>query len=247
MKTWYEDDDFWRTMAPALFAQRRWEDASLEVDGVLRLTEIPAGSRVLDLCCGPGRHCLELARRGFQVTAVDRNAEYLDCARIQAEKEDLEIEFIQEDMRRFRRPSAFYLALSLYTSFGYFKDPQEDVRVIENLWASLKPGGKLVMEMMGREVLTRVFRERDWQPVEDGGFFLEERKPSLDWTWMNNRWILVKDGAVKKFQISHRVYGAADLTRVLHASGFGMVDLYGSLQGSHYDHVAKRLVVAAIK
>lgn len=247
MKTWHEDDEFWRTMAPYLFDRRRWENASGEIEGILELTEVPPKALALDLCCGPGRHSLEMARRGFRVTGVDRNSDYLDQARSQAEKEALEIEFVQEDMRRFRRSSAFHLALSLYTSFGYFRDPQEDVKVIENLWASLKPGGKLVMEMMGREVLTRVFRERDWQPVEDGGFFLEERKPSPDWTWMNSRWILVKDRTIKEFQISLRIYGAADLTRVLHTSGFGRVDLYGSLQGLQYDHTAKRLVVVAIK
>lgn len=247
MKVWHEDDDFWRTMAPCLFARERWEGTSAEVDEVLRLTEVPPGSRVLDLCCGLGRHSLEMARRGFRVTAVDRTAEYLDRAKAQAEAEGLEIEFVQEDMRQFRRPSAFHLALNLYTSFGYFQDPQEDWKVAQGLCASLKPGGKLVMEMMGREVLARIFRERDWRSTEDGGFVLEERKPSPDWTWMDNRWILVKDGKVKEFHISHRLYGASDLAGLLRECGFGDVRLFGSLEGTPYDHTAKRLVVLAVK
>jgi SAM-dependent methyltransferase len=247
MKDWHQDDDFWQTMAPYLFSHKRWEEASGEIDEVLRLTQIPAGSRVLDLCCGPGRHSLELARRGFRVTAVDRSAEYLDRAGVRAEEEGLEIEFVQEDMRRFQRPSAFHLALNLYTSFGYFKDPQEDWRVGQNLCASLKPGGKLVMEMMSREVLTRIFRERDWQPTDDGGFFLEERKPSPDWTWMDNRWILVKDGQVEEFHISLRLYGASELAALLRKCGFGDVKLFGSLGGTPYDHTAKRLAILAVK
>ncbi|KPL18091.1 MAG: hypothetical protein AMJ92_09640 [candidate division Zixibacteria bacterium SM23_81] len=247
MKTWHEDDEFWRTMAPALFARRHWEDASLEVDGVLRLTEIPAGSRVLDLCCGPGRHSLELARRGFQVTAVDRNTEYLDRAKIQAEKEALEIEFVQEDMRRFRRSSAFHLALNLYTSFGYFEDPQEDLQVAENLSASLKSGGKLIMEMMGREVLARIFRERDWRHTDEGDFLLEERQISPDWTWMENKWILIKNQKIRAFQLSLRLYGASDLAQLLRESGFPDVRQFGSLQGTPYDHTAKRLVILAVK
>ena len=247
VRVWHEDDDFWRTMAPYLFAKRRWEDAPTEIDWLLQLADISPPSGVLDLCCGLGRHALELARRGFRVTAVDRNAEYLAQARTQAEKEGLEVEFVQEDMRRFRRSSAFHLALNLYTSFGYFEDPQEDRQVAQNLYASLKPGGNLVMEMMGREVLTRIFRDRDWQPTDDGGFLLEERQPSSDWTWMNNRWILVKKGEVKEFNISHRIYGGADLARVLLESGFQKVMLFGDLQGSPYDHKAKRLTALAFK
>lgn len=247
MKVWHEDKDFWRTMAPYLFATERWEEAPREVDAVLRLAEVPVGSQVLDLCCGTGRHSLELARRGFQVTAVDRNSEYLNRARAQARKEGLEIEFAHEDMRWFQRPSAFRLAINLYTSFGYFEDPQEDLRVAQNLCTSLMPSGKLVMEMMGREVLARIFRKRDWQPTEDGGFFLEERKPSPDWTWMDNRWILVKGGKIKEFHISLRLYGASELALLLRRCGFGDVKLFGSLQGLPYDHTAKRLVALAVK
>jgi SAM-dependent methyltransferase len=247
MKAWHEDDAFWQTLAPYLFSEDRLTDAAGEIDGVLRLVDIAPRSAVLDLCCGIGRHSLELARRGFRVTAVDRYGPYLDRARARTEKDGLKIEFVQKDMRRFQRAAHFHLAVNLYTSFGYFEDPQDDVKVAQNLFASLIPGGKLVMELMGREVLARIFRERDWQPTEDGGFFLEERRPSADWTWLNSRWILIKNGKLKEFNITHRIYGGADLSRVLLESGFRKVELFGDLQGSPYDHAAKRLVVVATK
>jgi SAM-dependent methyltransferase len=247
MKVWHQNDDFWRTMAPYLFARGRWEDALAQVDGLLSLAKIPEGASVLDMCCGPGRHSLELARRGYRVTAVDRNPEYLDRAKTMAHKENLALEFIQEDMRLFQRPDGFHLALNLYTSFGYFENPGEDRQVVQNLLVSLKAEGRLIMELMGREVLTRVFRERDWQPTEDGAFFLEERKPNSDWTWMDNRWILIKEGRIKEYNLKLRIYGGADLARVLLESGFRKVELFGDLQGSPYDHKAKRLVAVALK
>jgi SAM-dependent methyltransferase len=247
MKVWHEDEDFWRTMEPFLFSQGRWEDAPAQVDGLLKLTETPPSSAVLDMCCGPGRHSLELARRGYRVTAVDRTAEYLESARSRAKSEGLQIDFIMEDMRRFQHPAGFQLALSLYTSFGYFEDPEDDMRVARNLCDALAAQGKLVVEIMGREVLSRIFRERDWQPIEGGGFFLEERNPSSDWTWMNSRWILIREGQIKEYNIAHRIYGGADLSRVLLESGFQKVELFGDLQGSPYNHTAKRLVVVASK
>lgn len=69
---WHEQDVFWETVAPILFAQRRWSDAPAEVEKVVSLLGIGRGTRILDLCCGVGRHSLELARRGFHVTGVDR-------------------------------------------------------------------------------------------------------------------------------------------------------------------------------
>lgn len=247
MKVWHEDNDFWLTMAPFLFSEKRWEDTPAQVEGLLRLTETPPGAAVLDLCCGPGRHSLELARRGYQVTAVDRTAEYLGSARSRAKAEDLQIDFVEQDMRRFQHPASFQLALSLYTSFGYFKDPKDDLQVARNLCSALMPQGRLIVEMMGREVLSRIFRQRDWQPIEGGGFFLEERNPSSDWTWMNSRWILIREGQIKEFNITHRIYGGADLSRLLLQAGFQKAELFGDLQGSPYNHMAKRLVVVATK
>src|SRR5204863_7756432 len=134
-----------------------------EVDQLTKLLDLDSPAKVLDLCCGLGRHSLELARRGFDVTGVDRTGVYLRRAQKQADSEGLKIEFVQEDMRQFCRPEAFDLTLNLFTSFGYFESPAEDRRVLVNVHKSLQPGGRLVMDMMGKEIIARVFRERDWR------------------------------------------------------------------------------------
>ncbi|MBM4049039.1 MAG: class I SAM-dependent methyltransferase, partial [Planctomycetes bacterium] len=70
MKPWHEEDAFWQTFAPTMFGEPRWAAAGGEVDSMLALAKLAPGAAVLDLACGPGRHSLELARRGFKVTAV---------------------------------------------------------------------------------------------------------------------------------------------------------------------------------
>ena len=60
MTAWHERDDFWETMAPKIFGKLHWSVAPAEVDDIVALLEIPPGADVLDLCCGPGRHALEL-------------------------------------------------------------------------------------------------------------------------------------------------------------------------------------------
>jgi SAM-dependent methyltransferase len=247
MAVWHEDDAFWKTFAPQMFSERRWELAAEEVDSVIQFLELSPGAHILDLCCGPGRHSLELARRGFRVTGVDRTAAYLEQARRQATEEELDIEFVQADMRAFRRPETFDGAINLFTAFGYFEDPAEDLQVVQNLYASLKPGGRLLMEMMGKEVLARIFRERDWHEDENGVLFLEERKISSGWDWIENRWIMIDGSERREFGFGHRLYSGAELAALLRQAGFASVTLYGGLAGGLYDHTARRLAAVAQK
>jgi SAM-dependent methyltransferase len=245
MGTWHEEDQFWETVP--MFTEGHWQAAPAEIDSILSLLEIEPGARILDLPCGVGRHSLELARRGFRVTGVDRTQAYLSLACEKAAAEGLELEFVQADMREFVRPSRFDAAINLYTSFGYFKDQAEDKRVAANLGRSLKPGGTLVMEMMGKEVLARIFQRSDWQELPDGTLFLQERQVSDSWNWIDNRWIVIKDGQRRDFLIGHRLYEGMGLRALLLEAGFESVLLYGGLGCEPYDTSARRLVAVAQK
>jgi len=243
-RPWHEKDSFWETAGPVLFTQGRWENAPAEVKAMVALLGLPPGAKVLDLCCGVGRHSLELARRGFQVTAVDRTASYLAEARGRASKEGLEIEFVQEDMRTFVRPEAFDAVINYFTSFGYFESEDDDRRVVENAHSSLRPGGALLIDMMGKEILARIFSERGWRE-EDDMLILEDRQVAPDWSSVYNRWIIIKDGERREVTLSTRQYSAAELSRLLKECGFGRVEVYGDLSGAPYDMQAKRLAVVA--
>lgn len=247
MQPWHEDDSFWELLAPHMFPPERIAAASGEVDAIVGLTGLAPGAAVLDLCCGPGRHLLEFARRGCRVTAVDRTARHLDTARAAADAEGLDIEFVRADAREFRRPEAFDLAVNLFTSFGYFADPDDDRRVACNLHDSLRPGGRLVMELMGKEVLARIFQPRGWDEV-NGVILLQERKVCQDWGWIENRWMLVGEGETREWSVGHRLYSAVELKSLLQDTGFAACAAYGSLRGDEaYDHQARRLVVVATK
>ena len=243
---WHEDDAFWTTMAPHMFDEARWANTPAEVDQLIELAALTPDMAVLDLCCGPGRHTLELARRGFQVTGVDRTARYLHQARETAREEDLSVTLIQDDVRRFSRPNSFDVALSLFTSFGYFENPAENQQALANAYRSLRDGGKFVMELMGKEILARIFQERGWQE-KDGVIFLEERRIKNDWRWIENRWIMIDEQGRREFELSHWLYSAAELVDMLEKSDFRSADVYGGLDGSPYDHKARRLTLVAHK
>jgi SAM-dependent methyltransferase len=245
-KPWYEDDSFWETWSPVIFSEQHLARAREEIDGVISLLGIKPGAYILDLCCGVGRHTLELARRGFQVTGVDRTRSYLDRASRQAEAEGLKVVFVHDDMRTFCRPDTFDACINMFTSFGYFEDPAEDRQVLVNVYRSLKSGGIFILDTIGKEVLARVFRERNWEEG-NGIFLLQEHKVSNNWGWMENRWIIFKDNKRIEFKYTHRLYSAVELASLFTECGFRHIDAYGDLSGSAYDHTARRLVMVARK
>jgi SAM-dependent methyltransferase len=244
---WHDDDGLWQTLGPLLFPESRRGAAAGEVDRVLALSGLEPGARVLDMPCGVGRHSLELARRGFAVTAVDRTRTYLDEVEASAAAEGLEIEVVHDDMRRFRRPGAFDGVLNLFSSFGYFDDEAEDLAVANNLAGSLRDGGTLVLDIFSKEVLARTFTTRTWN-VHDGVILLEERAIARDWGRIDNRWIVVPpEGPRTELTLSLRIYSARELISLLLDCELSSTMCYGSLDGRPYDHEAERLVIVARK
>jgi SAM-dependent methyltransferase len=248
MSEWHETDAWWAQAETLLFPADKWAQAPAQVEAVLALAGVTAPARVLDMPCGTGRHSLAFARLGYAVTGVDRTGSYIEDARQEAREAGLDAEFVVGDMRKFRHPDAFDLAVNLYTSFGYFEDPAEDLAVLDNFHASLRPGGVLVMEMVGKEVLARIFQAREWLELDDGTLFLQERQVNRDWTWLEGRWIMIgPDGGRQEQFFEHRIYGASDLKWALTTTGFGEVTIYGGLEGLAYDQHALRLVAVARK
>lgn len=245
-KSWHEDDLFWETWGPLMFTPEKIASAKDEMEKVVTLTELKPGESVLDLCCGVGRCSLELARRGFNVTGVDRTAGYLDKARKQAEQENLDMEFIQDDMRKFVRPESFDCVISMFTSWTYFEDPDEDKQVIMNAYSSLKPGGKLVIQTHGKETLAHIFTERSWDE-RDGVIWLVEREVRNNWSWMFNRWIMLKGDERIEGEITHRLYAGSEIVVLLTECGFSKVALFGDLDGSLYNQRAKQLITVGYK
>jgi cyclopropane fatty-acyl-phospholipid synthase-like methyltransferase len=247
MKPWHEQDRFWQRFGPRMFTEERWEATPAQVDHIVELAGIEAGMIVCDLACGPGRHSLELARRGVRVVAVDRTEAYLAEARERASREDLDLELVHADMREFRWPGTFDALVNMFTAFGYFEDPDEDRRTAENMVASLKPGGRLLVEMMGKEVLASKFQPRDWQPFPDGGMLIEERTLDQDWSWIRSRWTLLLGSERTEYLLEHRLYSAAELKALFLDAGLTSARAYGALDGRPYDHEAKRLVLVGEK
>jgi SAM-dependent methyltransferase len=241
---WFDDEAFWRMLTPLMFSKERCGDAAKLIPKALKLVR-PRGKEVLDLCCGPGRWSIPLAKRGFRVTGVDRTKPFLNQARADARKAQARIEWVRQDMRDFVRPEAFDVALSMFTSFGYFDDKGEDLLVLKNLFTSLRPGGSLLMEMAGKEILARIFQPTTSTQLPDGSLLVERHEVFDGWSRMRNEWTFIKDGKARAWRFHLTIYSGQELRDLLERAGFTDVKLFGSFDGAAYDQNAQRLIAVA--
>ncbi|MGW6054785.1 class I SAM-dependent methyltransferase [Streptomyces sp. NPDC055189] len=242
---WYEDDGFWSDFSETMFSERRRAETADIVAGSPLLV-FPAGSRVLDLCCGPGLYLVPLARRGYQVTGVDLSAELLKRAQAVCEDAAADVRLVRADMLTHVEPDSYDVVLNVFTSFGYFDDPRDNFRVLRNARESLVPGGQLLIDVMGKEVLAGWIGRP--QIVELDGAYVVQRDTVLDsWTRLRTDWTLVRDGIAREASLTSFLYSAAELRRLFEDAGFTDVECFGGFDGEPYDHHSKRLIVRGTK
>ena len=229
-----------------MFPPEKFAAAVEEVQKIIQLTKFQGGT-VLDLCCGPGRHALTFAQCGYQVTGVDKTRFLLQKAMESARQQGVRVEWIEQDMKMFSRENAYDLVLNLFTAFGYYDNKQDDIQVLRNVFASLHPGGRFVLDVLGKERLAATLRTTDCEFHPDGSFLAIKREIFDAWSRIRNEWTHVKDGEIKTFKFHHTLYSAQELRDRFEQVGFRKVEAYGDWDGNDYGPNAKRLIVVGQK
>ncbi|MBI2083567.1 MAG: methyltransferase domain-containing protein [Deltaproteobacteria bacterium] len=224
-REWFERDRDWRQVWPAMFDEQQWRIAAQEVDLVLSHLRLPPGAALLDLPCGVGRHTLELARREFRVTAVDLNPSMLHQARWLARRFGVSPEFVREDMRRFVRPGTFDGVVNLGSSFGYFSDPADDLKVVENALRSLRRGGSLAIETAGRDLKEPIYQGRfgKWIGVR---LYRGEQRLTPDGSRVHLIYEWREGERTRRCDMNFRLYSADQLRALLRRGGFRDVEMH---------------------
>jgi SAM-dependent methyltransferase len=245
-KQWYEeifDDDYLRTL-PYLTPRQTEREAQFVLDSL----GLQPGANMLDLACGYGRHAMELAGKGYKVTGLDLSLPLLIRAADTARRAALNINFIHGDMREMTFDNEFDGAYSMFTSFGYFDD-DTNRKVAANLARAIKPGGKLLLDVVNRDYLTRDLPTRVWWQGE-GCVILEE----VDFNYFSSRLqvqrsIIFEDGRQVEQEISIRAYSLHEIGKVLHHSGFRVTEVSGglALRGKFFGAQSRQLLVLAEK
>jgi SAM-dependent methyltransferase len=245
-KEWFDDASFWRQLYPFMFPEKDMAEVGGQMAKALKLAK-PRGKTALDLCCGAGRYSIALAKRGFSVTGVDKTKYLLDKGRQQAREARVPIKWVRADMRDFVRPGAFSFVLSMYSSFGYFENKNEDIVVLEKIFASLQPGGVLLMDLRNKEPLAKIPETTTSHRLPDGSRLIERREIFDDCVRVRNQWRLKIKGKAHSYKFAATVYSAPQVRDMLKRAGFADVKLYGNLDGEKYGPSTPRLIAVAHK
>jgi SAM-dependent methyltransferase len=245
---WYESF-FGRDYLDVYAYQFSQQRARLEARFVLRALDLGAGHQVLDLCCGQGRHAVELAAAGCAVTGLDLSQEYLDMAQSQARKAGVELETVRADMREIPFEGRFDAVVNLFSSFGYLESEQEDAKVLSAVARALKPGGRLLMDLLNREWVITNYEEKDWHEGADGTLYLERRHFDLESSRNHVTFtVITPHGDQREIGGHHiRLYTLREMRGLLVSAGLDFERAYGGFEGEDYSIGSRRMIVIARK
>jgi ubiquinone/menaquinone biosynthesis C-methylase UbiE len=220
------------------------EGQTEEALAAARLAGCPEGGDLLDVPCGFGRHCVPLARAGYHVVGVDRSQTLLDEARRRAGDERWP-DLVQADYRELPLPDErFDAALNLFSSLGYLGD-EADVEVLAEIRRVLRPGGRLVIETMHRDLAVRRWAERGWHLLGNGRLLLEQR--TFDTTAgvaQTTQTLIETTGERESRSFSVRLYTATELVAMLAQAGFEESKCHGGFDATPLTTDTRLVVVA---
>ena len=228
-------------------------DAASDVQWITGLAALEPGARVLDAPCGFGRHSIELARLGYQVTGVDFSETELERARAAARAAGVSPAFVCQDIRDMEFAGEFDLAVNLFSSIGYFSD-DEDRLVLDRFWRALRPGGVFVVDTRNRDQLVRSLPPEERKRVDGWTLRIENEFDPATSRW-RARWFRLKRASAKAKEGAQeligeseiRLYSAHELSAMLRPERWARVELYGGLDGTPFSLDAPRLVLVASK
>jgi SAM-dependent methyltransferase len=228
--------DWWQTgFGPeylALYDAFLAERTPVEVDQIEALLQLHPPRRILDLPCGQGRHSIELARRGYDVTGVDLSPYMLGVARERANATGARVRWLAGDMREPLAGQRFDVVLNLFTSFGYFEEESDDRRVVRAAASMLEPGGRFLLEVINGQRVIGTFNEREWFTVGQTAV-MEQRSLDVPMHRMVVERTVSSKNREKTSVHAIRLYGGREVETMLRAAGFARVDLYGDWDGTH--------------
>jgi len=233
--------DWWKSLFNSLYLKtdgdvvEREENTVEEVELLIKATGLERNDRLLDLCCGQGRHSLELARRGYRhVVGLDRSRYLVHLARRRATQAGLSAAFHEGDARKLRfPPNSFDCVAVLGNSFGYFEREEDDVAVLKAILQVLRSRGRLVLDVVDGEWAREHFEPRSWEWIDENHFVCRERALASDRQRLVSREVVVhaERGVIADQFYAERLYPRGRVFALLEQVGYEAIRDHGVLIG----------------
>lgn len=223
-----------------------------DIDLLIKASGISKTDKLLDLCCGQGRHSLELAKRGYsQIIGIDRSRYLIRLARKRARDAALAVQFSEGDARKLRVPeSSRDCVFLLGNSFGYFEREEDDIAVLAAIQKALKSEGKLVLDLVDGSWMAKNFEPRSWEWIDQQYFVNRERTLSSDGKRIITREVVThsEQGVVADQFYAERLYDVHEISKILFDLGYTSIENFSdikslSTRGQDLGMMAHRMLI----
>jgi len=217
-----------------------------EVQFIIDVLNMPEKAKIFDLYCGYGRHAIELVKYGYAVLGLDSSESFIEIARKNAREEGVVLQFAVGDMRTLKYNQEFDAVISMFAAFGYFTD-EENADIIRRIAASLKPGGKFLIDMLNREWMMQNSINRYWRHPS-GEYVLSYKVDLVKGLCFMKRTLFNQlDGSKKEYDFTLRAYSKQELDLLITAAGMKVTAVYGGFDKRMYDANSPRMIILAEK
>lgn len=231
--------DWWRGLFNSLYLKTDADvidDRAItrqEVELFSSILNLSPNQSILDLCCGQGRHALELARSGFKsVEGLDRSHYLIHRAKGQAKAEVLPVKFREGDARKLPfNNDSFDVVTILGNSFGYFESVRDDLQVLKEVRRVLKPNGRLLVDVSDGRFVREKYQPRSWEWIDKKHFVCRERSLSRDGDRLITREVItnVEKGVIVDQFYAERLYSDETLGELMTDAGFSDFKIDGGI------------------
>ncbi|MFH1613354.1 MAG: methyltransferase domain-containing protein [bacterium] len=257
----YVQPDWWRSIFNSIYLKTDADvvdDENItknEINIFLEILKLSQEDPILDLCCGQARHTIELTKKGFiNITGLDRSHYLIQKAKTQAKKENLNIKLKEGDARNLPfSPDTFKAVMILGNSFGYFETMEDDLRVLKEVFKTLIPWGKLLIDVTDGAYLKEKFQPRSWEWIDKKHFVCRERSLSLDKQCLISREVVthVEKGVIADQFYAERLYTREILNEILKLANFTDITFHceispNSQRNQDLGMMEKRIITTAI-
>lgn len=234
-RLWFNDD------YPRVYSLRDDAEAEAFVANWPIWDSLRPGDWCLDLACGAGRFARAVAKRGMKVAALDLSPNLLKAA---GETSRNSIHYLRADIRDIPLKSSLALAMSLFTSFGYFEDDAMHLDVLKQVNQLLTPGGFFILDLGNREaILSTLEADRVRSSCRDDCEILERWSITPDSKRVVKVICLTDQAGERYYRESVRLFSAQEILEMTSEAGFKQDGrFWGDYQGGEMKLGSSRMI-----
>lgn len=230
MKQWYEE--LFENSAATYDEEPFVKGTEGEVDFVEKEIEFDKNATILDIGCGTGRHAIELAKRGYSVTAVDLSASQLAKARLKAGADNVSVQFKKADARYLDYSNQFDVVIMICEgAFPLMETDEMNFDILKNASNALKRKGVFVLTTLNglfplfHSVKDFLNQYSDHDVSRVNTFDLMTFRDYSEYEHVDDK------GNKKVLKCNERYYVPSEITWLLKTVGFSQIDTYGAELG----------------